>query len=79
MAILSGGNKGKVEARIVAGVAGTLSSLLSGTFLYQANRSRDSVVDQAARMQARTMADRRIAVVREIAESIERSDGQTRA
>lgn len=78
-AILSGGNKGKVEAGIVAAVAGTVSSLLSGTFLYQANRSRDSVIDQAARMQARTMADRRIAVVREIAESIEGSDERTRA
>ena len=78
-AVLSGGSKGKVEAGIVAAVAGTVSSLLSGTFLYQANRSRDSVIEQAARMQARSMADRRIAVVREVAESIEGIEEQNKA
>lgn len=78
-AVLSGGNKGKVEAGIVAAVAGTVSSLLSGTFLYQSNRSRDSVIEQASRMQARSMADRRINVVRDIANSIEEADERTQA
>ncbi|MET8630284.1 hypothetical protein ABZW30_42370 [Kitasatospora sp. NPDC004669] len=78
-AVLSGGSKGKVEAGIVAAVAGTVSSLLSGIFLYQSNRSRDSVIEQASRMQARSLADRRITVVRDIANSIEEADERTQA
>jgi hypothetical protein len=69
-AVYSGGNSGKVEAGIVTAVSGALTNLASATFLYQANRSRVSLADQAGSMQARSIADRRITVVREIANDI---------
>jgi hypothetical protein len=76
-AILSGGSSGKVEAGIVSTIAGTVSSLISGTFLYQANRSRDGVTAQATRLQARSMADRRISIIREVATNIDQSNERT--
>jgi len=66
-AVRSGGSAGKVEAGIVTAVSGALANLASATFLYQANRSRAGLAEQAASMQARSIADRRITVVREIA------------
>lgn len=70
-AVYSGGNSGKVEAGIVTAVSGALANLASATFLYQANKSRTGLADQAASMQARSIADRRITVVREVAADLE--------
>jgi hypothetical protein len=66
-AVTSGGSTGKVEAGIITAVSGALANLASATFLYQANKSRAGLAEQAAGMQARSIADRRITVVREIA------------
>lgn len=71
VAILNGGSKGKLESGILAATSGIVSNLLSGVFLYQANRSRSSVSDQTVRLQANSMTNRRIAIIREVLDSID--------
>ncbi|MFJ8282234.1 hypothetical protein ACIRA2_33710 [Streptomyces griseoviridis] len=70
-AILNNGSGGKVASGALAAASGVVSNLLSGIFLYQANRSRNSVSEQAVRLQASTIASHRIAIIRELLDSID--------
>ncbi|ARF83264.1 hypothetical protein ACIG0C_34890 [Kitasatospora aureofaciens] len=73
-AILNSESSTKIDSGALAAASGVVSNLLSGIFLYQANRSRNSVSDQAARLQAGSMANERVAIVRELLDSIESPD-----
>jgi hypothetical protein len=74
LAVVRAPSDGERYATIVAGVAGTVTNLISGVFFLQSNRARKNMGEQGVMLREESQEDRRVNTARELAASIGNED-----